>query len=245
MFRSRAAETEWLDQLGGDEALVRRSHTLMRMVNRCFGGTRRVRRFLCRQIPRGRPYDEIRLLDIGSGSCDIPIALSLWARREGLPLRVTCVEKDAGVLAIGRAAVEKAGHPEIRLIREDIFNWRPEETFDFAVGSMFFHHLTNRQILTLIRHLRSFVRRGVFINDLRRHWITYAGGILLTAALDRQVRHDALLSIRRGFVREELVTLLSQIENASVSVENHHFGRITAWIEFLAGGIDANDSVFS
>ncbi len=241
MFKSRATETEWLDRPDGDEDLVRRSHSLMRTVNRCFGGTRRVRCFLRRQISRGRPHEEIRLLDIGSGSCDIPIALALWARREELALRITCVERDARTLDAGRAAVEKTGCPSIRLVHGDIFVWQPEETFDVAVGSMFFHHLTDRQIVRLIRRLRSFVRRGVFINDLCRTPITYAGGVLLTAAADREVRRDALLSIRKGFLREELVTLLSRIENASVSVENHHFGRITAWVEFLAGGIDANE----
>jgi hypothetical protein len=49
------------------------------------------------------------------------------------------------------------------------------------------------------------------------------------------VRHDALLSIRRGFKIKELRSLLWQLENVTVSVEPARWFRIAAIIRFKPG----------
>lgn len=245
MFKVRATQEEWLDLPDSDDVMVLRSHAFMRMVNRCFGGRRIVRNFLWEQILEHRPDRMIRILDIGSGSCDIPLALYAWARRRGIALQLLCVEKDQRAFAEGLGAIEKRQVTGIRAYHGDIFEYEPTEIFDYVIGSMFFHHLTNRQILKLIRRLRTYVRRGVFINDLCRSRFTYAGACLLGVGADPRVRHDALLSIRKGFVREELLTLLGQVEDSTVSVRNHRFGRITAWVEFQRGTCIENNPVFA
>jgi hypothetical protein len=49
------------------------------------------------------------------------------------------------------------------------------------------------------------------------------------------VRHDALLSIRRGFKPVEIRALLQQIDNISVSVETSRWFRVAAVIRFNKG----------
>jgi hypothetical protein len=49
------------------------------------------------------------------------------------------------------------------------------------------------------------------------------------------VRHDAQLSIRRGFKINELRTLLDQLNNVTVSVEPVRWFRIAAIIRFKPG----------
>lgn len=245
MFKVRATEAEWLDRPDSDEQLILRSHAFMRMVNRCFGGTRIVRNFLEREMAGRCGEETIRVLDIGAGSCDIAVALSMWAEQAGRRLEILCVERDQRAFTEGLRTIEKYGCTDIRAYHGDIFDFEPREVFDYAIGSMFFHHLANREILRLIRYLRRFVRRGVFINDLSRSRMIYAAVCLLGAATDRRVRQDALLSIRKGFVREELLNLLSQVENTTVSIKNRRFGRITAWIEFEGGVCLDGHPVFS
>ena len=70
----------------------------------------------------------------------------------------------------------RMGDPNVRLLNEDIWRHRPERPYDLAIGSMFFHHLTNQQIIDLLQYLRGFVTEGVLINDLRRSLGAYAGG---------------------------------------------------------------------
>jgi hypothetical protein len=99
---------------------------------------------------------------------------------------------------------------------------------------MCFHHFSNAQILMLLHGLRGFVRSSLLINDLRRSQLaSLAARLLLVAtAAPAGVRHDALLSIRRGFKIDELRTLLRQLDSVTVSVESARWFRIGAIIRF-------------
>jgi hypothetical protein len=99
---------------------------------------------------------------------------------------------------------------------------------------MCFHHFNDAQILTLLQRLRGFVSNSVLINDLRRLRLSSLAARLLLAGtgMPDGVRHDALLSIRRGFKISELSTLLRQLDNVTVSVEPARWFRIAAIIHF-------------
>jgi hypothetical protein len=97
---------------------------------------------------------------------------------------------------------------------------------------MFFHHFQDVQILKIIEKLRSYVLRAVLINDLRRNSMNYISCFFLVCLLPRGVRHDALISVRKGFEPRELHQLLSRVENADVSVEILNFSRLAAAVRF-------------
>ena len=92
MFEKRSTEQEFLDSPDCDPALALESYRFMEKVNRFFGGTRNVRRFVEKEVAERKSASPIRVLDIGSGSCDIPIAVSKWAKSRGIPVRFTCLE---------------------------------------------------------------------------------------------------------------------------------------------------------
>ena len=48
-------------------------------------------------------------------------------------------------------------------------------------------------------------------------------------------RHDALLSIRKGFRANELYRLLKSIKNVNVIIKKYHFSRLVAFIRFNGG----------
>ena len=235
MFDSRATATEFLDQPDCDPALAAASYRFMEMVNCHFGGIRVVQRFLAGENAERTSGTTLRILDIGSGSCDIPLAVSRWARAHDIPLHVTCLEMAGHAVAIARQKLARAGDPAVQLLQEDAFIHQPDEPYDCAVASMCFHHFSNAQILALLQRLRGFVRNGVLINDLRRsRRATMAAGLLLVGA-PAGLRHDALLSIRRGFQISELRTLLCQLDRVTVSVEPVRWFRIAATIRFKPG----------
>lgn len=235
MFDSRATATEFLDRPDCDPALAASSYRFMEMVNGCFGGIRMVRRFLTTET-KGRHADApLRILDIGSGSCDIPLAVSRWARARGIPLHFTCLEKAGHAVDIARGELARAGNPSVQLLQEDVFTHQPAEPYDCAVASMCFHHFSDAQILTLLRRLHGFVLNSVLINDLRRSQLAYLSARLLLVGTPAEVRHDALLSIRRGFKISELRSLLRQLDSITVSVEPTRWFRIAAIIRFKPG----------
>ena len=237
MFDSRATDTEFLDLPDCDPTLAADSFRFIHIVNTRFGGIGIVRRFLAAEAlarPAGTP---LRILDIGSGSCDIPLAVNRWARTRGIPLHFTCLELADHAANIARRQLVQAADPAIQLLQQDVFTHQPDQPYDYALASMCFHHFTDAQILTLLQKLRSCVRHGVLINDLRRSPLAYiAAKLLLTATLASSgVRHDALLSIRRGFQVPELTSLLQQLPNATITVKAAPFFRIAAVIRFTTG----------
>jgi len=227
VFKERTAEVEWMDGEEFDQDLAEQSFRFIEMVNRFFGGIRVVRRFIAEEADG----ETIRVLDIGSGSCDIPLAVSRWAKRMGIPVHFTCIERSERVAAIARRSIRQAGNPPVRLIREDIFDHRPAEPYHCAVGSMFFHHLSEEQILKLVRHLRTIVRKNLLINDLRRSPLGYLGCMLLALGFPREVRHDALLSIRRGFREVEMRQMLQKLKDVSVDVSAAPYFRVQAVVQ--------------
>jgi hypothetical protein len=235
VFDLRATTLEFLDRPDCDPALAAASYRFMETVNCRFGGIRVVRRFLSAETA-GRYTDApLRILDIGSGSCDIPLAVSRWAYACDIPLHFTCLETAGHAVDIARRQLAHAGNSAVQLLQEDAFTHHPAEPYDCAVASMCFHHFSNAQILTLLQRLRGFVLNSVLINDLRRSRLASLAARLLLAGKPSGVRHDALLSIRRGFNISELSTLLRQLDSVTVSVEPARWFRIAAIIRFIPG----------
>jgi hypothetical protein len=226
---------EFLDRADCDPALAAASYRFMETVNARFGGIRIVRRFLAAETAGRYTGAPFRILDIGSGSCDIPLAMSRWARTYDIPLHFTCLETAGHAVNIARGQIARAGNPAVQLLQEDAFTHQPAEPYDCAVASMCFHHFSNAQILTLVQRLRGFVLNSLLINDLRRSRLASLAARLLLAGKPGGVRHDALLSIRRGFKIGELSTLLRQLDRVTISVEPAHWFRIVAIIRFNPG----------
>lgn len=237
MFEQRATAQEFLDRPDCEPELAEASYRFMETVNSFFGGMRIVQRFIAGQAAKHRSAAPLRILDIGSGSCDIPLAVSRWARSNGIDLQVTCLELADHAFEIARQRVEHCADPGVHVLRQDAFTYQPDETYDCAVSSMCFHHFSDEQILSLVRRLRGFVRSGVLINDLRRCVPALWAARMLCAVCGAGagVRHDALLSIRRGFTVVDLESLLRRLPGVAVTVSSERWFRIAAVIQFNSG----------
>lgn len=234
MFETRSKETEVLDQPDCDPALAATCYRFMEVVNHYFGGVRIVRRLFEELAQRRDAGIPLRILDIGSGSCDIPLAISRWAKTRGLAVQFTCLEIGGPATSIARAKLARANDPAVRLLMQDAFTYQPDEPYDWAVASLCFHHFDDEQILSLLRRLQGFVREGVLINDLRRSLLASSVAIVVTALAPPGARHDALASIRRGFKVAELRALLEKVDGTTVSVERAWWFRIAARVRFAS-----------
>ena len=78
--------------------------------------------------------------------------------------------------------------------------------------SLFCHHFTDDELVTLLRQWRAQAQVAVIINDLHRHWLAYHSIKWLTRLLGGSylVRHDAPLSVARAFRRKDWVALLAR-----------------------------------
>lgn len=204
MFAERSREAELID--GDNYSLEEFVGSLadLRRVNRYLGGRRALGAHLFPMIEAtGRA--RVRLLDVGTGSADIPAAVVEWARRRGL--RAEFVVLDLNHYAAREARRLTAAYPEISVVRADALQlpFAPG-SFDFVLASLFLHHFEGPQAAELLRGFARAARVAFVANDLRRHPVAYYAIKILTrlGTANRLVRHDAALSVLRGFTERDL-----------------------------------------
>ncbi len=204
----RVLTPELMDDPAIDREELRRSLAYIRGVNRWLGGSAALLGLLrrwSRSWPRDRP---ITLLDVGTGSADIPVAARQWAQRAGFDLRVTGVDLHDTTLALARE--HTAGVDGIDLIKADARrcgdHFAPG-SFDYVHAGMFLHHLAADDVLVVLRTMHRLARRGIVWNDLVRSPLSATVVRLLVTGQPPTVRHDAVVSIRAGFTRREALNL--------------------------------------
>ena len=210
MLRKRSRQKEILDLETPPADEVFEAYRLIDRVNRFLGGTSGI---LYHFKSFARQWDKkkvIRILDIGSGSCDIPKTIVRWAKRKGY--RVKVVGLDTSEAALAFAAENVKTLPEIALVRGSVFSLPfKQQSFDYAISSLFFHHLSDDQIPYVLKSLDELTQQGLVINDLLRRlraylWISFFS--LWTKS--RVFKTDAPLSVLRGFKRKEIEALIKK-----------------------------------
>lgn len=191
----------------------------IRGVNRRLGGVSALLRHLrawSREWPRGRP---ITLLDIATGSADLPVEAVRWARSAGHDLRVTAVDLHPTTLALAREHIAASDSPGLNLaesiqLREanalKLMDEFAPESFDYVHAGLFLHHLPEIEVLTVLRIMDRLSRAGLIWNDLVRTQLGSWAITAMTVGTPRIVRHDARVSVRAGFTRREAIDLATR-----------------------------------
>ncbi|MEY4166225.1 MAG: methyltransferase domain-containing protein [Blastocatellia bacterium] len=213
-FRERSRESELMDgsDYGRDEYLDCLAD--LRRVNRYLGGYRSLARHLFPQIraeAERREGGTVWLLDIGTGSADIPRVIVDWARAEGIRVRFVVV--DLNHLAAREAANHVRNYPEIQSIQANALELPfVDAGFDFVIASLFLHHFEDESAARLLQSFARVARQAFVINDLRRHPLAWLSIRVLTRLFTRNrlVRNDAAVSVLRGFTEEDIERITRQ-----------------------------------
>jgi hypothetical protein len=221
LSRTRGA-AELLDQPDHDEAELAQSLAHVAAVNRWLGGERALLRALA---PRLRPG--LRVLDVGTGSGDLPIAVVRAARRRGLAIRLTAAELHAQTRAI--AARRCRDFPEIEVVSGDALALGyPDDAFDVALFSLVMHHFEDDAARAALREAAR-VAPVVIVNELHRTRANHAGARLLAGTLwrgNRITRHDGPLSVLRAYLPAELRALAAGAGLRVLELRRRWFYRI-------------------
>src|SRR5256884_7275979 len=108
---------------------------------------------------------------------------------------------------VTRAAARLAGSGGVAGVIADA-NAPPlaPKSVDVVTVSQVLHHLSRAAAVRCIRACDLLARRLVVLADLRRSRVAMAGvwAACIGLGMDRVTRHDAVLSLRRGYTRGEL-----------------------------------------
>lgn len=234
---ARRNDLEILDRRDNAPADLERALRDVRRVNRLLGGRAALFAALAPHLQSADTRRPLTLLDLGTGSADLPLALAAHARRIGREVRITAVDRDPAIAAI--AAREAGRDPDVRVVRADAARlpFAPG-SFDLVTVSMFLHHFTHEEAAALLAGWRRLARRAVIVNDLRRHLLPWATILLLGRVTwrHRMFRHDAPLSVLRGFTVAELRRLAREAGDPRAEVRRRWPYRLVLSLSAETGG---------
>ncbi len=195
---------------------IQDAYRVLRRVNRQLGNLRTARleflRFLEEDMADGSPAS---VVDLGSGSGDIPLALRRLAG--GRSAQIIALDRD-------KTAVAEAFRQNLSVVCGDALRLPfADRSIDLVTAVKFAHHFSGDSLTRLILEMTRVAGRRVIVLDIRRHRLAYWGFLAWSRLLtsNRLVRYDGPLSVLRGFTRDELLLEAASITGFSWEVRSY------------------------
>jgi len=233
----RSGEKEMMDFPGQPRELLEDDLKNLRLINRYLGGCRCVVRGIEQSVRRHR-LQSFALLDVGTGSGDIPARITEWAQQRGIKTSIVALEPDPVTARVAATLTQQTNPPFIPLLQRGkegdfrrcgISVVRGDATappfaagsFDFVLTSQLLHHFNDEQIIALLRTWARLARRAILVADLVRHPVAYYGIRLLTTIFtrNRMTRTDAPLSVQRACTIAEWTDLLRRADVGTLRIQ--------------------------
>lgn len=208
-----------MDAPDSDPEQLRQSLRFIRRVNFLFGYTRATLSHFKRFSTGWERGRTIRILDVATGTADVPKAILRWSSRKGFDVRIVGIDLHARTVAEATAA---NNDPRLAIVRASAMSLPfADESFDYALTSMFLHHLDDQEAVGVLREMSRVSRRGVVVADLSRDAWAYRWIKLFTLFANPMVRHDARVSVAQAFTRAEALALRDRAGMMFASYYSH------------------------
>jgi 2-polyprenyl-3-methyl-5-hydroxy-6-metoxy-1,4-benzoquinol methylase len=222
------AVLEMMDRPQPVSAELKRDLKRIRQLNRWFGSYRLISHFVRRWI---KPGDNMRIVDLATGSGDIPRLIVHYARKIGAKVEIDALDRQSATLEIAKEL--SAAYPEISYHGTNILDWSPAKGYDIVLCTLVLHHFSDEDAVRVLRRCRESSRDFVLVSDLRRGLLATAGVYLLTALVFREpmTRYDARLSAERAFSFSEIRRLAERAGWQNLGHKKFRFARQAIWLE--------------
>jgi predicted O-methyltransferase YrrM len=221
----RRISAEHMDDPAASREQMAEALRFIRLVNRRLGGAGAAVREVARLAATMEPREMIRIIDIGTGAADIPVAITQWAKQSGRLVHITAVDLHPVTLDLAREHVAEAGCADVISLEQGdalkLVDRHEPESCDIAHAGMFMHNFQDIEVITLLRIMDRLTKRGVIWNDLLRGWAGRMGVRLMTMGLPGHLKHDARVSVEAGFTKREALDLANRAGLANVRVRTH------------------------
>ncbi|MBA4300046.1 Methyltransferase domain-containing protein [Algoriphagus alkaliphilus] len=209
-FDKRSEEKELMDDLECSGQELKQTLRELKTINHWLGGNHVTTNGLAK-IMKLNPQSSYRIADIGCGGGDMIRIMNEWA--ESNKKQVDFVGIDANINIIELAKVRLNDVTNVNWQVQNVFE--PEfskEKVDIITCTLFTHHFTDAELITLIQSFRQKSNLGLVINDLHRHWFAFHSIRILTKLFSKSqmVQHDASLSVLRSFQKADLERILAK-----------------------------------
>jgi SAM-dependent methyltransferase len=219
---------ELMDRPQPVSAELERDLRNIRQLNRWFGSYSLISSFLRRWINSGQ---RLRVLDLCTGSGDIPRLVADHAREIGAIVQIDALDQQPATLEIARKL--SANYPNIAFVEGNVLEWRTSEPYDIVLCTLALHHFSEQDAVRVLAQCKDLSRKFVLVSDLRRGRLGTIGVYLLTATIFREpmTKFDARLSMARAFSFAELGDLAKRAGWKNFGQGSFKFARQAIWLD--------------
>ena len=216
-FRRRSTRLEHIDTGNYTAEEYEGCIVELQRVNQWLGDARALKQSLLADIARSE-LRSASVLDVGAGSGELLQVTADWARANGKVVDLVGLELNAR----SAQAIHDRDEENILAIRGDALQLPfPDNTFHYCISSLFTHHLSDHEVVAVLREMGRVASRKIFVIDLHRHPMAYllyttVGRLLLH---NRLLRHDGALSILRSFTPDEFVELAQKAGLTNIALK--------------------------
>lgn len=219
---------ELLDLPGNDERALRQNLAHLRLLNRWLGWSAAVDRDLT-MLMRRHGLRSATVLDIATGSADIPQELVRRAARQGS--RLTVIGTD-----VSRDVLNSARRTGLALVQHDAaaLPFR-DRSADYVLCNLAAHHFPPDMLCRALAEMWRVTRHGIIISDLGRGRLSYVLARLMALVLRNPLTsHDGPVSVLRAYTPEELRSLGHEAGLQRIRVRTFFPARMTLIAEKAA-----------
>jgi 2-polyprenyl-3-methyl-5-hydroxy-6-metoxy-1,4-benzoquinol methylase len=216
----RTNQPEIMDDFHMKGAMLKDALDKIAKINQFLGGNKLTLEGLKSILKNNQSKQKITIVDVGCGNGDMLRTIADYA--ENNELDVVLVGIDANQFTIDYAKKLSAHYPNISYRCEDIFEKSFEKVhYDIVLCTLTLHHFNNEEIIKLLNLFKANAKHGIVINDLQRSTISYRlfQGLCFIFRLNEMSRKDGLVSILRGFKKQELQQFSKELLFKKYSIE--------------------------
>lgn len=200
----RSKEIEIMDDFEMTGETLTKTLRQIARINQLLGGnivTLNGLKTLLKKQPKSKP---ITIIDVGCGNGDMLRVVSKLGKRLGHTFNLIGI--DANLHTIKNAQSLSLDYPEISYLKLDVLSSEFKElSYDIILCTLFLHHFTDDIIELLLSNMLKKATLGIVVNDLHRHKMAYYLFKLVSVTINNpMVKNDGLISILRGFKKQEL-----------------------------------------
>jgi 2-polyprenyl-3-methyl-5-hydroxy-6-metoxy-1,4-benzoquinol methylase len=216
MFKQRSTQKEIIDDLHFSSPLLIDNLKEMEKINHWLRFNKTLLMGL-EKVKKTYALLKLTLADLGCGSGDTLRCINDWASRKNLSVELHGIDGNAFVVEHAKKA--SLSYPNIQYLHRNIF--RDNSQYDIVTLNNFCHHFTNDELILLLKSLTQQANIAILIHDLHRHFLAYWGFLCLTKffRFSPITKHDGALSVKRGFVKADLVSLLNKANIDSYTIQ--------------------------
>tara|TARA_R110002126_G_scaffold290205_1_gene446656 strand:- start:5594 stop:6307 length:714 start_codon:yes stop_codon:yes gene_type:complete len=211
--KHRTDESEIMDDFALEGEVLRDALDKIAKINQLLGGNK-LTLLGVKQLLNNRSHlDEITIVDIGCGNGDMLRTLAEYGIQNDFKFNLIGI--DANNFTVEHAKSLSVKYKNISYRCEDIFAPSFKTlTYDIVLCTLTLHHFKDAEILKSMNTFYKNSRFGIVINDLHRSSIAYRlfQGLCFVFQLNDMSREDGLISILRGFKKQELIEFSKKLD---------------------------------